>query len=192
MTAKAAERADWLLFDQAECWFSRFAQPNTFAWAEPGNPVQLVQRTPSPKEPQKALACFGAVRQDTQETVLYFADGQPNSEGMWLFIIALLALARTEMKKVVVLLWDHASWHKSQRLRAWIRAYNRAAKLTGEPRLLTFLLPKQSPWLNPIEPRWVHAKRAVCEPDGELSSLELKRRLSAHFDTEPFWLSQTI
>lgn len=181
-----------MLFDQDECWFSRFAQPNAFAWAEPGKEVRLVQRTPPPQEPQKALACFGAVRQDTQETVLYFADGQPNSEFMWLFIIALLALARAEMKKVVVLLWDNASWHKSQRLRQWIRTYNRAAKQTGEPRLLTWLLPQQSPWLNPIEPRWIHAKQVVCEPDGELSSAELKRRLGIHFDTEPFWHSQII
>ncbi len=158
----------------------------------PGEPLRLLQRTPGPNEAPKALACFGALRQDTAETVLYFADGQPNSEGMWLFIIALLALARTEMKKVCVLLWDHASWHKSQRLRAWIRAYNQSAKQTGEPRLLTFLLPKQSPWLNPIEPRWVHAKRAVCQPDGDLSAPELKRRLGAYFDTEPFWHSQTI
>ncbi len=192
MRAIAAAREDWLLFDQDECWFSRFAQPNTFAWAEPGHPVRLVQRTPVRQEPEMALACFGAVRQDTRQTVLYFADGQPNSENMWLFVIALLALAREEGKQVVVLLWDNASWHKSRRIRQWIRAYNQAAKQTGEPRLLTWLLPLQSPWLNPMEPRWVHAKRAVCEPEGELSAPELKRRLGAHFDTEPFWQSQTI
>ncbi len=154
--------------------------------------MRLVQRNPPSKEPAKALACFGAVRQDTQETVLYFANGQPNSEFMWLFIIALLALARAEKKKVVVLLWDNASWHKSKRLKAWIRTYNRAAKQSGEPRLLTWLLPIQSPWLNPIEPRWAHAKRATCEPEGEISALELKRRLSIYFDMEPFWQSQTI
>lgn len=192
MKAKAAEQSDWLLFDQDECWFSRFAQPNAFAWAEPGQALHLVQRTPAPQEPAKALACFGAVRQDTQETVLYFAAGQPNSEMMWLFIMALLALARQEMKKVVVLLWDNATWHKSVRLQQWIHTYNQAAKRAGEPRLLTWLLPQQSPWLNPIEPRWLHAKRAVCEPDGELSATELKRRLGVHFETEPFWHSQTI
>ena len=159
---------------------------------EPKDPLRLVQRTPAPKEQEKAIACFGAVRQDTQETVLFFAEGQPNSENTWLFIIALLALARVERKKVVVLLWDNASWHKSKRLRQWIRAYNLAAKKKGEPRLLTYLLPRQSPWLNPIEPRWVHAKRAVCEPDGDLSSSELIRRLGVHFDTVPFWSSQII
>jgi len=178
--------------DQDECWFSRFSQPNASTWSPAQQPSHFVQRTPKATEPEKALACFGAVRQDTSETLLYFAAGQPNSEFMWLFIIALLALARSEQKKVLVLIWDNATWHKSRRLREWIRAYNRAAKKSDEPRLLTCLLPKQSPWLNPIEPHWMHAKRAVCQPDGDLSSTELKRRLSVYFDTEPFWNSQTI
>ena len=151
-----------------------------------------MERTPNYKETKKALACFGAVRQDTQHTYLYFCDGQPNSEHTWMFIIGLLALARQENIRVVVMIWDRATWHKSKRLRKWLRSYNRAAKKTGQPRLLTFLLPKKSPWLNPIEPRWVHAKRKTCEPDGDLSVSELKRRLGAHFSTEPFWNSQII
>lgn len=152
----------------------------------------MVERTPTADETQKALACFGAVRQDTQQTYLYFCDGQPNSEHMWLFIVGLLALARQSSIRVIVMIWDHATWHKSKRLRQWIRAYNLEAKRTGQPRLLTFLLPKKSPWLNPIEPRWIHAKRKTCEPDGDLTAHELKRRLAAHFDTVPFWNSQII
>jgi transposase len=85
----------------------------------------------------------------------------------------------------VVIIWDNASWHKSADMRRWIRAYNRAAKAAGEPRLLTHRLPIKSPWLNPIEPRWVHAKRSVCEPDAELTPTVLHRRLCAHFETQP-------
>jgi hypothetical protein len=34
------------------------------------------------------------------------------------------------------------------------------------------LLPKmKSPWLNPIEPKWVHGKRKVVEPDGDCPRL---------------------
>jgi hypothetical protein len=33
-------------------------------------------------------------------------------------------------------------------------------------RIISCLLPKQSPWLNPIEPKWVHGKRRVVEADG--------------------------
>jgi transposase len=145
----------------------------------------LVVREPKRNESEKALACFGAVRQDTDQMCLSFSLGQPDSEQTWLFIIALLAIARQEGKRVVVIIWDNATWHKSQRLRSWIRLYNQAAKQVGEPRLITHLLPLKSPWLNPIEPRWVHAKRGVCEPAGDLSSVELRRRLCHHFDTEP-------
>ena len=172
-------------FDEDECWFSRFAQPTAHAWALLGEALHLVQREPERGEKERALACFGARRQDNEQVYLYFSEGQPNSEQMWVFIMALLQLARQEAKTVVVLIWDNASWHISKRIRQWIRAYNQAAKVAGEPRLLVHQLPVKSPWLNPIEPCWVHAKRAVCEPDGDLSPTELRRRLSAHFNTEP-------
>jgi hypothetical protein len=112
-------------------------------------------------------------------------DGQPSSEPTWIFLQGLLAIARQEGKHVVVVIGAHASWHKRNRLRQWIHTYNPQAKQTGDVRLLTFLLPIKSPWLNPIEPRWVHGKRKVCEPDGDLTPEESTRRLFAHFDTEP-------
>ena len=185
MKAQAHQREDWLLFDQDECWFSRFAQPNAHAWTLPDEELRLVQREPKRGEKEKALACFGAVRQDTEEVYLYFSNGQPNSEHMWRFIVALLDTARQEGRQVVVLIWDNASWHKSQRIEQWVRDYNRRAKAAGDVRLLTHLLPSKSPWLNPIEPRWIHAKRATCEPDGPLTPTELRRRICQHFNTEP-------
>jgi hypothetical protein len=148
-------------------------------------PGACLEREAPRGETDKALACFGALRQDTAAVLLTFSDGQPNSLQMWRFIIGLLAVARTEGKQVVVLIWDNASWHTSAAIRHWTRVYNQAAKAAGEPHLLTHLLPVKSPWLNPIEPRWVHAKRGVCEPDGELTPSEMRRRLCSHFDTQP-------
>jgi transposase len=181
---QAQAHHDWLLVEEDECWFSRFAQPQAHVWAEVGTPLRLIQQEPPRNESEKALACFGAVRQDTSDVLLYFSDGQPTSLQMWLFIIGLLAVARAEGKQVLVIIWDNATWHKSRDLRIWIRAYNRAAKAFGQPRLLTHLLPVKSPWLNPIEPRWVHAKRAVCEPSITLTAAQLRQRLCAHFDTK--------
>ena len=64
----------------------------------------------------------------------------------------------------------------------WIRDHNRRVKAAGEGcRLLVGHLPSRSPWLNPIEPRWVHGKRAVVEPARELPAAELKQRLCAHY-----------
>lgn len=184
MKAQARQHEDWLLFDQDECWFSRFAQPNAHAWALPGEALRLVQREPKRGETEQALACFGAVRQDSEQVVVSFSEGQPNSEHMWAFILALLDLARQEGKTVVVLIWDNASWHKSYRIKRWVRSYNQQAKASGDVRLITHLLPIKSPWLNPIEPRWLHAKRCVCEPDGDLLPSELRRRIGKHFNTE--------
>jgi transposase len=80
------------------------------------------------------------------------------------------------------MVWDHATWHKSKAVRRWIREYNRTVEKNRQGiRLLPFLLPKKSPWLNPIEPMWIHAKRKVVEPDKKLTAIELARRVSAVF-----------
>ncbi len=46
------------------------------------------------------------------------------------------------------------------------------------------LLPAQeeSPWLNPIEPKWMHGKRRVAEADGLLGAHELAERVCLAFD----------
>ena len=147
--------------------------------------LQMVKREAPETEPDKALACYGAVRHDTQQVCFSFSSSRPVSEETWKFVQALLAVARAEGKQVLVIIWDNAGWHLSKRLRQWIRLHNQTAKATGDVRLLTHLLPLKSPWLNPIEPRWIHAKRAICEPDGDLSVDETKRRLCAHFGTQP-------
>ena len=33
-----------------------------------------------------------------------------------------------------------------------------------------FAAHKESPWLNSMEPKWVHGKRKVVEPDGLLTA----------------------
>ena len=173
-----------MLVDQDECWFSRFAQPSMHSWAAPGQPLRLVERQPKPGEADQAIACFGAVRQDCGERFLYFCDGQPNTDNIILMLKRLLLVAQREGKHVLAVIWDRASWHKSKKLRRWINAYNQFAKRHGKVRLLTCLLPIKSPWLNPMEAHWIHAKRKVAEPDGELTAFQLKQRLCTHFGAD--------
>ncbi len=54
----------------------------------------------------------------------------------------------------------------------------------GRPgvRILACFLPVKGPWLNPIEPKWTHAKRRIVEPDATLSKQELADRVCATFD----------
>ena len=172
---------DWLVLDQDECWFSRFAQVGLHTWAAAREAQRLVQRQPDPQDQPKALACLGAVNQQTGQRYVYFCDGQPNTEKIILMLERLLAIARDQGKRVLAIFWDQASWHKSKKLKRWSRAHNRQAKQHGQVRLLTLLLPSKSPWLNSMEAHWVHAKRKVSEFDGKLPLAMLKRRLGAHF-----------
>src|SRR6266498_2898075 len=116
--------------------------------------VRLVERRAPETTPDKALICYGALRQDTQQVYLHFTPQRPTSEQTWLFIGALLKIARREHKRLLVIIWDNAGWHLSNRLRHWLHDYNRRAKRRLLPRLLIHFLPVHSPWLNPIEPRW--------------------------------------
>ncbi|HEX6015446.1 MAG TPA: hypothetical protein VFY87_27325 [Geminicoccaceae bacterium] len=83
--------------------------------------------------------------------------------------------------RVLVLIWDDASRPISREVRGWIRARNRRARAEGGCRPLVCRLPSTSPWLNPIEPKWVHGQRAVVEPARKLAAAELKQRLCDHY-----------
>jgi len=81
--------------------------------------------------------------------------------------------------------WDNASWHRSQAVRRWSRQHNQQVKRGAKGvRLVVCHLPSNSPWLNPIEPKWVHGKRAVSEPDRLLSANELEARVYAYYGSE--------
>ena len=65
---------------------------------------------------------------------------------------------------------------------AWVRDHDRRVKAAGAGcHLLVCRLPSKSPWLNPIEPRWAHGKRAVVEPERKLTGAELSQRLCDHY-----------
>jgi hypothetical protein len=76
--------------------------------------------------------------------------------------------------------------HRSHAVRRWIRQHNHQGKRGAVGvRVVVGQLPSKSPWLNPIEPKWVHGKRAVAEPDRLLSADELAARVYAYYDCEP-------
>ena len=96
-------------------------------------------------------------------------------------------------KKALLLVWDNASWHVSRAVRRWIRAHNRQAKQHGVVRIVTCQLPTKSPGLNPLEPRWMHGKRAVAESDHKLTAHELINRVYDHFGCEHLrYLTQEV
>ena len=92
-------------------------------------------------------------------------------------------------KRSWLLIWDNASWHISKIVRIWIREHNQQVKQKGcGVHILPLRHPTKSPWLNPIEPKWVHGKRAIAEPHGLLSAKQLTERICTYFgcSSEPF------
>jgi DDE superfamily endonuclease len=181
----AAQHPDWVLGFADETWWSRLAHPSLHAWAEQ-RPLRLVEQAVAKGDPDpKALCCYGVLRTDRTQTLLRFVEGRPVSHVTTAFLAWLVLQMAAEHKRVLVLIWDNASWHISREVRMWIRQHNQQAKRHGGVRLLTCRLPVKSPWLNPIEPRWVHGKRAVVEPARLLTAPELISRVCAYFATEP-------
>jgi DDE superfamily endonuclease len=133
----------------------------------------------------KALAYYGLLRTDVHEVLLRCVDGRPVSHVATAFLAWLCQQLAVERKRVLLRLWDHASWHLSREVRTWVRAHHQQVKRHGSVRLLTWRLPIKSPWLNPIEPHWVHGKRAVVEPAWLLTAAELITRLCEYFGCVP-------
>ena len=184
----AQSHPNWALGFADEVWWSRLAQPNVHVWSEEDVTPRLVElELPKDDTDPKALACYGVlVRASTPDTadrmLLRFVDGRPVSEVTTDFLRwggeRLAALGKTAW----LLVWDNAPWHVSKAVRRWIKQHNRAVKEAGEGvRIVACYLPSQSPWLNAIEPKWVHGKRAVVESARPLTAQELADRVCAYY-----------
>jgi hypothetical protein len=177
----AKTHPDWVLGFQDECWWSRLAQPNLHAWA--GNePLRLQELATVRDDPDpKALACYGLLRADTGGMLLRFVEGRPVSQVTEDYLAWVSFVLAQEGKKALLLVWDNASWHISARVRDWIKEHNRRVKQEGGVRIVACRLPSKSPWLNPIEPKWVHGKRAIIEPERLLATWEVEARVCAYY-----------
>jgi transposase len=189
---RLAERnEDLLLGFVDEVWWSRLARPPLFAWQDAAAPLRLVEQTPPAGDPDpKALACYGLLArswaadgQRSEAMWLRFVEGRPVSAVTIAFLAWCAAQAAALGKRAVLVVWDNASWHESQIVRTWLRAHNRQVKRAGRGvRLLVCFLPVKSPWLNPIEPKWLAGKRRICEPDRLLPAAELAGRVCATYN----------
>jgi len=130
------------------------------------------------------MACYGVLRADTQTMLLRFGDGRPVSGVTTQFLGWLTAQLAQEQKQALLVVWDHASWHLSRDVRTWIKTHNRRVTREGGCRLGLCQLPTKSPWLNRIEPKWVHGKRAIAEPERKLTIEETTQRLCDYYHCE--------
>jgi DDE superfamily endonuclease len=163
------------------------AQPAQHRWsADGGLPrLQELERPKADPDP-KALACYGVLVRGSppqaDQMLLRFVAGRPVSAVTTAFLAWCSERLVVQGITALLLLWDNASWHKSQAVRTWLHQHNQQVKATGHGvRIVACRLPVKSPWLNPIEPKWVHGKRAVTEADRMLSAEELETRVYAYY-----------
>jgi DDE superfamily endonuclease len=185
--ALAMTHPTWALGFEDEVWWSRLAQPARHTWAPDAQALHL-EATAWPKaasEP-KALACDALlvrhVPTQPEQMLLRFVERRPVSSETMAFLAWCSERLAAQGLTAVVLIWDHASWHISHEVRMWLRQHNHQVKQTGQGvRIVACRLPSKSPWLNPIEPKWVHGKRAIVEPDRLLSAQEVMDRVYAYY-----------
>ncbi len=168
-----------------ETWWSRVARPTLHSWAD-GGPLRLVAQAATAGDPDpKALACYGLLVRPgdgaPEDAWLRFVDGRPVSPLTTQFLAWCCDRLAATGVTTLVLVWDNAAWHVSAEVRRWLRAHNRRAHRDGGVRIVPCFLPTKSPWLNPIEPKWVHGKRRVAEPARLLTAAELEERVCAAF-----------
>jgi DDE superfamily endonuclease len=183
---RLAERhPDWVLGFGDETWWTRVRQPSLHTWTD--EPVRLVEQSVAKDDPDpKALACYGLLVRPAgstpDEVWLRFVDGRPISAITTQFLAVCCDRLAARGQRALLLIWDNASWHISKAVKDWIREQNRQVKREGRGvRIIACQLPVKAPWLNPIEPYWVHGKRAVAEPARLLSATELEERICARF-----------
>ena len=158
------------------------AQPKVRAWtAGPPMKVHLLKSEPSDPDPD-AVACYGFCG-TTRARSAPVRRGRPLGKVTVQFLEWLCWSVAQEGKKVLVVIWDDASWHTADAVARWVNEQNRRAQRAEGVRIVV----SNSPWqalANNIEPCWTHAKKAVMELDRKLTAAEITPRVCEHFECD--------
>lgn len=130
------------------------------SWSEKDEPLRLQELNKDKDDPDpKALACDGMLEAESGHMHLRFVSGRPVSQVTTDFLEWLWKQVQGQGKQVLVLIWDNASWHVRKHVRTWLREHNQKVLKEGKGvHIIPCWLPTKSPWLNRIEPKWVHSK----------------------------------
>jgi len=185
--ALAVTHPTWGLGCGDAVWWSRLAQPALPTWVPDEHAWRLGEQARPKADPEpQALACYGLlvrhVPNQPAQMLLRCVERRPVSAETTAFRAWCRTRLAAQGLTAVLLLWDNASWHISQEVRTGLRQHKQKVKQTGQGvRILACRLPRKSPWLHPIEPKGVHGKRAIVEPDRLLSAQEVMERVYAYY-----------
>ena len=166
------------------------SQPHLHSWSEKDEPLPLQELSKNKDDPDpKALTCYGMLEAGSGRMHLRFVQGHSVSQVTTDFLEWLCEQAHAQGKRVLVLIWENASWHVRKQVKTWLREHNQTAlhhmqNGKSDVRIIPCWLPTKSPWLNRIEPKWVHSKRAMVEPARLLTTRELRQRVCDSFGCE--------
>ncbi|MBO0794271.1 MAG: IS630 family transposase, partial [Ktedonobacteraceae bacterium] len=104
-------------------------QPNLHSWSEQDDPLHLQELAVDKNDPDpKALACYGMLSTDSGRMHLRFVSGRPVSQVTIEFLAWLCEQVLAQGKRVLVVIWDNASWHVSKQVKAWLRQHNQSTQ----------------------------------------------------------------
>jgi transposase len=149
-----AQRYGWEIGYLDEVWWSRLSQPHLHSWSEKDAPLCLQELEVSKNDPDpKALACYGMLSATSGRMSLRFVSGRPVSQVTTDFLEWLCEQVHAQGKRVLLLIWDNASWHVSKQVKTWLRDHNQTVQQEARTnksgvRIIPGFLPIKSPWLN--------------------------------------------
>jgi len=111
---------EWAIGFEDECWWSRVALPTLSTFSEEGSPPRMIQQSVAKDGPEpKAVSCYGLYlpEQTLNDMWIRFVAGRPVSSITTQFLSWCLEGLEKMGKKVLLLIWDNASWHISREVR---------------------------------------------------------------------------
>ena len=119
----------WVLGFQDEVWWSCYAQLYLQTWTDDKSLRRITTRRTARTRADRD-GVYGDLRTDTQGMLcaLWMATDQCVTIQFVQWVTDRLA---AEGKTALLMVWDNASWHISQTVRAWRKAHNRRVKRDG-------------------------------------------------------------
>ena len=120
MMEVAGADPEWAIGFEDECWWSRVALPTLSTFSEEGSPPRMIQQSVAKDGPEpKAVSCYGLYlpEQTLNDMWIRFVAGRPVSSITTQFLSWCLEGLEKMGKKVLLLIWDNASWHISREVR---------------------------------------------------------------------------
>lgn len=148
-------------------------EPNHFyRWNQKGNPPVIKIR-----REKQAVSFYGGLSLKTGRVTINLSSWQ-DSEQTCLFLDELKKKYQERGKVLVV--WDNASWHKSRRIRQWLKENNQDGWLE------LMFLPPYCPELNPQERVWKALRKNLSQVVGKYDFQEVINRACRFLLTTKF------